>query len=102
MCRMLCTAVALVSLVPLVQASQPPQRPAGPGSTVARGPGARNPFVGTWKLISIERRSADGSLVPGVNPVGGVDATGTVMYDDAGHGPLPIMPSGRLRTVDML
>src|SRR5437016_12396563 len=39
MCRMLRTAVALVSLVPLVQASQPPQRPPGPGSTVGRGPG---------------------------------------------------------------
>lgn len=102
MFRMPGVALALVSLVPLLQASKPPQRPAGPGSTVGLGPDARNPFVGTWRLISIERRAADGSPVPGVNPVGGVDPSGTVMYDDAGHVSLQIMPSGRLKTLDIL
>ena len=65
-------------------------------------PPEANPFVGTWKLVSIERRHADGSLVPGVNPVGGVDPTGIVMYDAAGHVSLQIMPSGRAQTVNTL
>jgi hypothetical protein len=101
MCRMPLIAVVLVALVPLVQASQPPQSPAATGSTLGRGPGA-NPFVGTWRLVSIERRAADGAPVPGVNPVGGVDPTGTVMYDADGHVSLQIMPRGRPRTLDIL
>jgi hypothetical protein len=61
-----------------------------------------NPFVGTWKLISIETRGADGTLVPGPNPVGGVNPTGTVMYDAAGHVSLQIMPSGRPPSLNIL
>lgn len=68
-------------------------------STSCASPSAQtNPFVGTWKLISLERHNADGTLVTGVNPVGGVDPTGIVMYDAAGHVSLQIMPSGRART----
>jgi hypothetical protein len=95
-------ALALICLVPLVHASQPPQRPAATGSTRGRGAGAKNPFVGTWRLVSIERRAADGSSVPGVNPVGGVDPTGTVMYDADGHVSLQIMPRGRPKTLNIL
>ena len=61
-----------------------------------------NPFVGTWKLISIETRGADGAIVPGPNPVGGVNPTGTVMYDAAGHVSLQIMPSGRPASLNIL
>ena len=61
-----------------------------------------NPFVGTWKLISIETRGADGALIPGPNPVGGVNPTGTVMYDAAGHVSLQIMPSGRPPSLNIL
>jgi hypothetical protein len=102
MCRLPHLALALVSLVPLVDATQPPRRPAATGATRGRAPGARNPFVGTWRLISIERRAADGSPVPGVKAVGGVDPTGTVMYDEDGHVSLQIMPSGRAKTLDIL
>ena len=63
---------------------------------------ANNPFVGTWRLISIETRGADGSIAPGPNPVGGVNPTGTVMYDAAGHVSLQIMPSGRPATLNIL
>ena len=61
-----------------------------------------NPFVGTWKLISIETRGADGAIAPGPNPVGGVNPTGTVMYDAAGHVSLQIMPSGRPPSLNIL
>jgi hypothetical protein len=63
---------------------------------------ARNPFVGTWKLISIETRGPDGALIPGPNPVGGVNPTGTVMYDASGHVSLQIMPSGRAPSLNTL
>jgi hypothetical protein len=63
---------------------------------------ANNPFVGTWKLISIETRGADGQPIPGPNPVGGVNPTGTVMYDAAGHVSLQIMPGGRPASLNTL
>lgn len=63
---------------------------------------ARNPFVGTWKLIAIETRGPDGALIPPPNPVGGVNPTGTVMYDAAGHVSLQIMPSGRPASLNTL
>ena len=54
-------------------------------SSVTMRAQANNPFVGTWKLISIETRGPDGAIAPGPNPVGGVNPTGTVMYDAAGN-----------------
>lgn len=102
MFRIPAVVVALVSLLAPLQPRLPGQRRDGPQSDAGRRSDARNPFVGTWRLISIERRAADGSLVPGVNPVGGVDPTGTVMYDAAGHVSLQIMPSGRPTTLDIL
>jgi hypothetical protein len=53
-------------------------------------------------LISIERRGADGAAIPGVNPVGGVNPSGTVMYDAAMRVSLQIMPSGRAGTLNTL
>jgi hypothetical protein len=66
------------------------------------GAQSRNPFIGTWKLISIETRGPDGALIPGPNPVGGLNPTGTVMYDAAGHVSLQIMPSGRSSAINTL
>ena len=66
------------------------------------GAQARNPFVGTWKLISIESRGADGSVPGGPNPVGGEDPTGMVMYDAEGHVSLQIMPGGRPSSLNTL
>ena len=63
---------------------------------------SRNPFVGTWKLISIETRGPDGALIPGPNPVGGLNPSGTVMYDVDGHVSLQIMPSGRPSSLNTL
>jgi hypothetical protein len=70
-------------------------------SVITRAQG-NNPFVGTWKLISIETRGPDGAIAPGPNPVGGVNPTGTVMYDAAGHVSLQIMPSGRPASLNIL
>jgi hypothetical protein len=61
-----------------------------------------NPFVGAWKLISIERRSADGALIEGINPVGGEDPSGMVIYDRSGHVSLQIMPGHRVNTINTL
>lgn len=72
------------------------------GSATRTHAQAGNPFVGTWKLISIESRAADGSVVPPPNPVGGVNPTGMVMYDAAGHVSLQIMPSGRPAALNTL
>ena len=66
------------------------------------GAQARNPFVGTWKLISIESRAADGSVPAGPNPVGGEHPTGMVMYDAEGHVSLQIMPGGRPSSLNTL
>jgi hypothetical protein len=71
-------------------------------SSVTMRAQANNPFVGTWKLISIETRGPDGAIAPGPNPVGGVNPTGTVMYDAAGHVSLQIMPSGRPASLNIL
>ena len=72
------------------------------GSGASMHAQGNNPFVGTWKLISIETRGADVALAPGPNPVCGVNPTGTVMYDAAGHVSLQIMPSGRPATLNIL
>jgi hypothetical protein len=71
-------------------------------SSVTMRAQADNPFVGTWKLISIETRGPDGAIAPGPNPVGGVNPTGTVMYDAAGNVSLQIMPSGRPASLNIL
>lgn len=77
-----------------------------PVEVAAQGKGAGaarpNPFVGAWKLVSIERRNPDGSAIPGVNPVGGVNPTGLVMYDASGHMSLQIMPGGRPPSINTL
>jgi lipocalin-like protein len=86
---------ALVALVGVVVA-------VSQGASTRTDAQARNPFVGTWKLIAIETRGADGKPIPGPNPVGGVNPAGTVMYDAAGHVSLQIMPSGRPASLNTL
>jgi hypothetical protein len=73
-----------------------------PASTIRIQAQGNNPFVGTWKLISIETRTVDGSIAAGPNPVGGLNPSGTVMYDAAGHVSLQIMPSGRPASLNIL
>ena len=41
----------------------------------------KDPFVGTWKLISVETKKSSGEVVPG--PLG-KDAVGILMYDSKG------------------
>jgi hypothetical protein len=63
---------------------------------------ARDPVAGSWKLISVESRTADGTLVPEPNPVGGMRPTGLVIFDGAGHVSLQMMPAGRPGTLNTL
>ena len=47
-------------------------------------------FVGAWKLVSVERRSADGELIPTES-----QPTGFIMYDPAGYMGVVIQGSAR-------
>jgi len=51
---------------------------------------AQKAFVGTWKLISFEFRSSDGTITN----VMGTDVIGLLMYDSSGH------MSGQMMRVD--
>jgi hypothetical protein len=54
-----------------------------------------NRFLGTWKLVSIERRGANGQLLPPAPPAfGGQDRMGFIIYDPD-HMAVAIMPSNR-------
>jgi hypothetical protein len=61
------------------------------GQRAASADAGRARFVGTYKLVSIERRKADGTLLPpqSANPIG------HLFYDEVGHMALVIMQSGR-------
>ncbi len=52
---------------------------------------AEDRFVGTWKLVSVERRATDGELLPPRSP----DPIGFIIYDPAGYMGVTIMQSGR-------
>jgi hypothetical protein len=55
---------------------------------------AKDRFVGTWKLVSIEQRNARGEVVPpaaGANP----NRLGYIIYDAAGYMAVTIMPMAR-------
>jgi len=56
-------------------------------STSSMGEEKKNPFVGTWKLISFESRQSDGKVV---YPLG-KDLQGLIMYDAKGYWSCQIM-----------
>jgi hypothetical protein len=53
-------------------------------------------FIGTWKLVGVETRTAKGEVVP---PAAGTNTnrTGYLIYDPAGYMAAAIMPGGRKR-----
>jgi len=51
-------------------------------------------FVGTWELMSIERRSEAGDWVPATYP-GSAQAVGILMYDDKGNMAVQLTTSPR-------
>ena len=51
----------------------------------------RNPFVGTWRLVSCEFRSGDGQ----VSYPFGQDAMGYIMYNEDGYMSVAIMTANR-------
>jgi hypothetical protein len=58
---------------------------------------AKNRFVGTWKLVAIERFGTNGQLLPPAAPpaFGSPNPTGFIVYDAAGYMGMTIMQSGR-------
>jgi hypothetical protein len=48
---------------------------------------AQNPFVGTWRLVSAERKDADGRI----SYPWGQDAVGYIMYNEDGYMSVAIM-----------
>ena len=68
----------------LARAEEKP--PAGPGS---------GKLVGTWKLVSVEERDADGRIVTSLDY--GPEPIGMIMYDAGGHMSVHAMRRGRPR-----
>lgn len=65
-------------------------------SSQASAATANNRFVGTWKLVTIERRDAKGALLPPQPPAfGSPNPIGFIIYDPAGYMGVTIMQSGR-------
>ncbi|MFQ5841883.1 MAG: lipocalin-like domain-containing protein [Thermodesulfobacteriota bacterium] len=48
---------------------------------------AQNPFVGTWRLVSSQRKNADGQI----SYTWGQDAVGYIMYNEDGYMSVAIM-----------
>jgi Lipocalin-like domain len=62
----------------------------------AGGNGAlRDRFIGTWSLVSIEQRNAQGGVIP--NAPGAADRYGYIVYDPAGYMAVSIAPVGRTK-----
>ncbi|MBI2304586.1 MAG: lipocalin-like domain-containing protein [Chloroflexi bacterium] len=55
----------------------------------------QNPFVGTWRLVSFELRSADGQ----VSYPYGQDAAGYIMYNEDGYMSVAFMSANRPKFV---
>ena len=56
-------------------------------------------FIGTWKLVAVERFGPNGELLPALAPpaFGSPNPTGFLVYDAAGYMGVTIMQSGRQR-----
>lgn len=78
---------ASACLIPLAACS-------GDKSSTGAKPAA-NQLVGTWKLVSVEERDADGKLVTPLDF--GPEPIGIIMYDAAGHMSVHAMRRGRPR-----
>ena len=59
----------------------------------------KDQLIGTWELSAIERRDADGVLLPAPEPpaFGSPNPKGLLIYDADGHVALAIMQSGRAK-----
>jgi hypothetical protein len=66
-------------------------------TTRASGGDVKNRFVGTWKLVSIERFGSNGDLLlaPAPPSFGSLNPIGVIVYDAAGYMGVTIMQSGR-------
>lgn len=66
-------------------------------TTRASGGDVKNRFVGTWKLVSIERFGSNGDLLlaPAPPSFGSLNPIGAIVYDAAGYMGVTIMQRGR-------
>lgn len=80
--------VALLAWVLLAPADAWAQREGAAG-----GGSLRDQFIGTWRLVGMEQRSATGEVVPPA--AGAPERTGYIIYDPAGYVAVSIMPIGR-------
>ncbi len=93
MCRVLILlgSLAVLGAWPETASPQAGKRPS------ASRADAKNRFVGTWKLMAIERFTPNGELLspPAPPAFGSPNPTGFIVYDAAGYMGVTIMQSGR-------
>ena len=93
----------LGSLVVLAASAWPEVASAQTGTRSSAVEGSRadvmKRFVGTWKLVAIERYGPNGDLLPALTPpaFGSPNPTGFLVYDSAGYMGMTIMQRGRQR-----
>jgi hypothetical protein len=95
-----CVSLGLVALA-LFGSDPTPLQAAGHSPTGQAAAGAKqNPLVGTWKLLAIERRDANGPLPPARPPAfGSPNPVGLMIYDPDGYMAVAMMQSGRQKYV---
>ena len=86
-----------VGLVVLSGCQEVAPRAEQASATEASGGDATDRFVGTWKLVGVERIGADGELLPAPEPpaFGSPEPIGFIMYGPGGYMGVVIMQSGR-------
>jgi hypothetical protein len=92
--RNLLAVVGLVTLVGLSAAATQVNAPNRQPVSRTAPASLKDRFIGTWKLVNIEQRSARGEVIP---PAAGAigNRTGYIIYDPAGYMAVSIMPVGR-------
>ena len=95
--RILIVLLGSVGLAALSGCQEVAPRAEQASATEASGGDAIDRFVGTWKLVGVERTRADGELLPAPEPpaFGSPGPIGFIMYDPGGYMGVVIMQSGR-------
>jgi hypothetical protein len=94
--KLLIVLVAGIGLVTVSGLSRVAARAGGAPQSASERPAVAGTdrFIGTWKLVSTEHRSAKGGVLAAGSST---DRTGFIIYDPAGYMAVAIMPSGRQR-----
>jgi hypothetical protein len=95
---MLLGSLGLVTAFGISTAVSPGFVVSGQSENGAAAASMKTRFVGTWKLVNIERRNAAGEVVP---PAPGRPPVGFIVYDAAGYMAVSIMPADRKKYADL-